>query len=319
VPASERVTVIYILGYGRSGSTFLDILLNNVDGVASIGAPSNFFYWVQHDELCACGKTLRECEFWSDVLADYEAELGAFDPEALRRLQLTVEQRRHYWKLLRGRVPADRALAYGRSQELLYQAAARRAGTNVLVDSSNSGGQSLGRAYALAKYSPGLDLRIVHLVRDGRGVSWSSMKGAGSPERKRWPLPKAFRAGKTALSWAVTNRLCLMTAARLKERSVLTVRYEDLVSQPAVEIERIGEFVDIDVSSLLRKIENHEDLEAGHNVGGNRLRFNRKIRIQPDWEWARSMPRSTRLVINALAWPMLKHFGYPLSGPSHTV
>jgi hypothetical protein len=312
----DKVTVVYILGYGRSGSTFMDILLNNAEGATSIGAPSNFFYWLEHGQPCGCGKPLQECEYWSGVVRDYAAELGALDPVELRRIQLAVERRRHYRSLLNGRLPEALTREYGRSQELLYRIAARHAGTNVLIDSSNSGAESLGRAYALAMYAPGLNMRIIHLVRDGRGVSWSAIKTAGSPERRRWPMPRPVRAGKTALSWAVTNRFCLMTADRVGSDNVLTVRYEDIVSQPAVELARIGAFADFDVSAIMRKVENHEELEVGHNVGGNRLRFNRRIRIQPDWDWARNMPASARLIATAAAWPMLRHFGYPLTLPA---
>jgi len=61
-------TIIYIMGYGYSGSTFLDTILGNFSDIESVGELNNFYRYTWHlGKQCACGKKVYECEFWSPI------------------------------------------------------------------------------------------------------------------------------------------------------------------------------------------------------------------------------------------------------------
>jgi hypothetical protein len=56
--------LIYIGGYGRSGSTVLEIFLNNQPSFYSIGEAINL-YVNRGLVRCSCGMHIEECDFWS--------------------------------------------------------------------------------------------------------------------------------------------------------------------------------------------------------------------------------------------------------------
>ena len=61
--------VLYIAGWGRSGSTILDNVLGQVDGFFSAG--ELMFLWRRgliEGRLCGCGRPLRDCDVWMHIL-----------------------------------------------------------------------------------------------------------------------------------------------------------------------------------------------------------------------------------------------------------
>ncbi|MGI9263472.1 MAG: hypothetical protein ACR2QU_01000, partial [Gammaproteobacteria bacterium] len=73
-PSGQRkLTVLYIAGAGRSGSTVLDRVLGAVDRSQSF----NELYRVYEDGFagmsrCACGAQIDECDFWRPVIGSIE-------------------------------------------------------------------------------------------------------------------------------------------------------------------------------------------------------------------------------------------------------
>src|SRR5690242_1910457 len=76
--------VTYVAGSGRSGSTLLDRLLNETEGVVAIG---ELVYLWDPDQLdrhvCGCGKPVRDCEFWSAVA---DKAFGGWESPGYQRL-----------------------------------------------------------------------------------------------------------------------------------------------------------------------------------------------------------------------------------------
>ena len=80
--------VLYIAGPGRSGSTLLDLVLGQVDGVVSIGELRNLWYAGFHGAWpCGCGKPVTECPFWSAVLARAFGSVESVCPESMQELR----------------------------------------------------------------------------------------------------------------------------------------------------------------------------------------------------------------------------------------
>ena len=68
VAAGERVAeaapvrVLFIGGLGRSGSTLLDRMLGQLDGVWSVGELVHIWQrGLQENNLCGCGRRFRDC------------------------------------------------------------------------------------------------------------------------------------------------------------------------------------------------------------------------------------------------------------------
>ena len=82
-PAASRVepvTVLYVMGAPRCGSTVLDNILNEVDNFFSAGELR--FLWQRMDQgrFCGCGRSFESCEVWAPVLEKVAA------PDPSRRL-----------------------------------------------------------------------------------------------------------------------------------------------------------------------------------------------------------------------------------------
>ena len=63
------------------------------------------------------------------------------------------------------------------------------------------------------------------------------------------------------------------------------MRYEDLVAEPARELDRIGRFLGLDMSGVIASIAAGEPLDIGHMVSGNRIRTSGVIKVGLDDEW----------------------------------
>ncbi|MDP6442787.1 MAG: sulfotransferase, partial [Pirellulaceae bacterium] len=210
VDKQDRPTVIYIMGYGRSGSTILDILLNQHDDVISVGALANIYEWLLRKEACGCAEKVEACSFWANVC---ERTLDVADEAELserRDLQSAVESIRRYPALALGWSSKRRTADYAAEMERLFAAIAETSESRFVVDSSKSAHDCTGRPLALFRHTR-LDVKIIHLVRDGRGVAWSVMKGAGSQERKRRFTRPSLNFLRAVAGWTLANFCALVT------------------------------------------------------------------------------------------------------------
>jgi hypothetical protein len=60
----------------------------------------------------------------------------------------------------------------------------------------------------------------------------------------------------------------------------MRVRFEDLITHPAYTLERVGAFIGVNIEMLTERIARNKPFEVGHNVGGNRVRMERKIHLK---------------------------------------
>lgn len=315
--AHTRITIIYILGYGRSGSTITDILLNNHPAIASVGALNNLYRWISDQGQCACGQTVLACPFWSEIAV---AHLGnpMDDPQLKARntarseTQNAVERLARFPALTLRVVSRRQTAAYREQANDLFSRIASLTGKHIIVDSSKSTRDCTGRALALHRYAD-VTVKAIHLVRDGRGVAWSAMKNAGSFERVRRTESRPYNFMRTTLSWLLTNVLASASGRILGKKNYMVLRYEDLCASPERELARIESFVEVDMSPVRLLLAQGGELQAGHNLGGNRLRFSRLIRFNPDEEWKSKMPRAYSLIFWILAGPLARTFGYKWS------
>lgn len=101
---SRPITVVYIIGAGRSGSTLLGNILGEVDGFFHAGDLVRIWkFGVRRDTACGCGATVRSCPLWLDVLD--RACPGLLDDEErierLASLQRAMTRTRQTFWLLR--------------------------------------------------------------------------------------------------------------------------------------------------------------------------------------------------------------------------
>ncbi|HEX4954131.1 MAG TPA: sulfotransferase [Thermoanaerobaculia bacterium] len=307
--ASSVVRVIYLAGAGRSGSTWLDTVLGAHPQVVAVGELSKLIPngWLGA-EYCACGKRAPDCPFWTEVRERWLPAAPSSHLATLHAEQLAFERSRHWGRLLaERRSPSRRFERYREAMLGLYRAVAESAGRPVVVDSS----KTPLRALALAG-TPGLDLVVVHLVRDARGVAWSYRKSFARDEQAGIQHDIAPQgAGRTALAWILVNLQTEWLRRLLPEGASLRLRYEELMRAPGCELGRLGNLAGLDLGGVAAALERGQELPVGHTIAGNLLRMKGSVRLAPDFAWTSRLPPRERAKVERLAGWMLAAYGYP--------
>lgn len=311
---SESVRVIYIIGAGRSGSTLLDTVLANHPEVVGVGELVNLHSagWTSN-EICACGKLGTECSFWTQVRDVWQRRVPQATVEGYIALQKRVEFFSRFGlmqiaRMLRQRIsPTSEFQTYLRQTEALYQAIAEASGKSVIVDSSKHPIRG-----ALLAHLSGVDLRLVHLVRDARAVTWSRKKALDADKKSGVQVAiKSRPAWYSVAYWAFINVLSFVVCLFRRRRS-LRMRYEDFVAEPQVQLERLSQVCGLDYSATAKTLLAGEPLKVEHPIAGNRMRMKGSVTLKPDWEWRDRLPVRDRAVCWLCAGWLLLLFGYGL-------
>lgn len=294
-----------MMGQGRSGSTLLDVLIGSHSDAVGTGELASLVSvgW----DRCACGMDATECPFWSAVREQWVSDVGS-DPSAeYVRLQEPLERSgRLPWLGRRptpGHPTADR---FGVLTTALFRAIEKVSGKGLIVDSS----KNPARALALSRLID-VDLFVVHLVRDGRAVAWSSCKRFDKDPAAGIQFDRpGFPAWHSALRWDLINAQAEWVRNHLPRGRSILVRYEDLICDPRSTIERIGALVGLEVSGLADSVAAGARVPIGHPVAGNRLRMGGSVQLIPDEAWRGLMPHGDQAIVDVLAWPLMRRYGY---------
>lgn len=306
--------LIYITGFGRSGSTLLDRLLGQVQGVFSGGEISPV--WVVgmvDNDPCGCGKSFHECDIWKKVVKQVRAEHGEFDARKEFLFQLSVYKRRTFLKwLLPWKTRAfKKKLAHAQKYiQTLYDAIYDASGASVIVDSSKHPIYPI----LLSRLS-GIDLTIVHIVRDSRAVaySWTRKKKKIDSKLKIQYLSR-HNPLKSAINWLSYNILCESLKFILNKKvNYKLVKYENLAKNPRNEIEQILKISQIYDYSLDFIKDGRVNLNVNHTITGNPMRFQQgAIPLVLDDEWKAQMTLLSKFAVTLPTIPLLIHYYYPI-------
>jgi len=286
--------VLYLAGSGRSGSTLVTTALGQIDGFFAAGELR--YLWQRglvDNRPCGCGLSFHDCPVWTAILKSVPPVEPAGVAARLRS-RLRMRNRLH--------VPAhpdDEAIA------ALYRSIAEHSGDAIIVDSSK-----LPPYGVLLAGLPGIELKVLHVVRDPRAAafSWRRRRALDSGGDDR--LMTRHPVWKAAMLWSVWNAVTIRLWGR---GDYLRVRYEDLVGDPAAVIRRIASFagaapdagLPFTADGLLR-------LSPTHSVAGNPSRHRTGgIAVTADDEWRDALPRRSHAVVTALTAPLLPRLGYP--------
>lgn len=287
--------VIYIMGAGHIGSTILDLVLSSHPQIESLGEVSKFhnYGWnLDENRHCACGLTVYDCQFWTQVRRDWSAMTGSEYAERYLYLQPKYERTRSAWgRLIRNRIIREPEFAeYLHGTGAMYQAIHQTGGKEYLVDSS----LTPKRAYAQTMNTK-IDFYLIHLVRDGRGVIWSLKKpNKKIPAKAYIPAP----AERTTKYWISANLQSSFVFRSIDEKKRMLIRYEDFATNPSNVLNQIGGMIGEDLSGLIKDTKLTNTNQPRHTVGGNRVRFQKDedIRIRPDFAWMDNLSEKDRRV-----------------------
>jgi hypothetical protein len=308
---SAPTPVLFIGGEGRSGSTILSAVLGNHDGYFPIGEAPDVWQALRTDELCGCGEPFSRCPFWQRVGETAFGGWSAVQPERALEDDARYNRHRQIPRLLAHATSGPEEREYYDRLSRLYRAIKEVSGCEVIVDATKS------PAYALVlRRVPHLNLRVLQLIRDSRGVAFSWTKqhirnfqyseNPALRDRDMATMPP----WKSALWWDVKNLLLSMAIPHARR---LEVQYERFVADPGRELGRIFDFVEAVDGNDRHTVPHCQPFvsQPFHMVGGNQVRFRRgSIVLRNDAAWQTAMPLSDRSVVAALTFPLLVKYGY---------
>ena len=303
--------VLYLGGLGRSGTTLVERLLGELPGVVALGEVVHLWQRdILDDERCGCGARFSACTFWQRVGERAFGGWGNVDVARIHALRDAVERTRHIPRLAATGASAD-VREYATYYAKVYAAAAEVAGAEVVVDSSKHS----ALAHVL-RFADNVDLRVVHVVRDARGVAYSWTKTVARPETDGAEEMTRYSPARSALLWNAHNAAFGLLARRGVR--VRRIQYEEFLADPRTALIRLADFAGLtlttDALAFLRP--EHADLKVGHSAAGNPMRFTvGRLPLRRDDDWVRALPSGQRRLVGTVCAPMLRAYGYPLNPP----
>lgn len=309
IRSSRKTPFAFLLAHSFSGSTLLSFLLGAHPEIATVGEmfidPSSN----TSGYPCSCGEPIERCGFWRRVSkamamrgvsfdvrsGDASLTAASYGPlgsrvvwaeprgpflESVRRAALAL--------LPRVRRELDRRIAVNRhlAETVLDLRQAR-----VFVDATKRPGRAL-----LLRRDPRLDLRVIHLVRDGRAVAQSTVRNLG----------RTVEDG--ARSWVASLHRSEDLRRSFPPERWITVRHEDLCRDSRGTLARIFAF--LGVSPEPDGIETQDFRAGDHHIIGNRMRLSRASEIRLDERWRTELTPDQLRAIERIAGPGLARYSY---------
>lgn len=308
----KTVSVVYVVGTGRSGTTLMDTILSNQprlygSGELALLAVDNYF----HRFHCPCGRPIDECQFWRAVVEHWFDKTGLQSLAEHARVRHPFEGPRLHGltRLMREKLYRSPAFVeYARQTTELYRSIQAVSGREMIVDSS----AIPMRALALSMM-PEIDLRLIHLVRDGRGVAWSLKKGLREDQKSGVGSGEVPRpVWRSALTWIAYNMVSSWVCRQVPRGRSLFCRYEDLSANSEAVLRRIGEFLECDFEEIIQRINSGGALKVGCTYGGNRMRMSGEIRLRLDTDWTQKLTETEQRTLSRMCGWLMRKYGYPV-------
>ncbi|MEY2976823.1 MAG: sulfotransferase [Prochlorotrichaceae cyanobacterium] len=304
--AQKPLKLIYIAGWGRSGSTLLARILAQSPTILHLGELRTI--WVdgfKPHSRCGCGQLVSDCQVWQSIFQTGFTSLKTEDVKTWNALRLRIEPRSQ--ELLRLFLPGQSlpltdpdSIEYLQLLHRLYHSIQTVLGTDVIVD------DSLHPGYAyLLKQVAGVELYIIHLIRDARGCgySWSKRRKKGLGY---------YTTRQSAVGWMLRN-LSIESLQHEPKSKFMGIRYEDFVTQPQETMVKILKFIDLPQLQLPFTSTDSLNLEISHSIFGNDNRLQTgNTRLKLDEVWREKMPWSDQLLTTMITAPLLLKYRYQL-------
>lgn len=304
----DKLKILYITGWDRSGSTLLDNMLGQVDHFAPTGELR--YVWdigLQQNRLCSCGTAFRDCTFWQEVFREAFGGFDRVEPDEM--LKLRDEYDRARFVLLRRSTRSRGVETYRSALVKIYRAISSVSGASVIIDSSKTPSQ----AYIL-QGCPEIELHLVHLIRDPRAIAYSWLRKKPIRDIEGEYMAQ-FSPARSSL-WFNAHQTATELLKRTHAGGYLRVRYEDLITAPRATLTLILALVGRRETELRFVHDGAVSMRAVHGILGNPNRFDRGlVKLRIDDEWRKKLKRSQMLLVSVLTSPLLIRYGYPLLLP----
>lgn len=249
--------VVLIAGAAHGGTTISNMVLGQHPGIFPTGKLRGFPQGGMFTDrnVCSCGARAAQCEFWSQIRSGFLPWQDR--PEAER-------------------IP------------VLYRLISELSGRPLVGDVTHN------VAYAkLLQSLDAIELYLVHLVRDGRGVVYSRIRKdrqTGVLDGSAWR--RFRRVARVSRRWSSQLRQFARLEKRLGDRAV-RVSYEDICTNPRAALTPVGACLGLDFAAIGDRLQQGQPLQpVPHMLRGNvKLRARSDIVLRRDAAYLAEMPR----------------------------
>lgn len=295
--------LIYIMGPSYSGSTLLTLFLANHPDIATVGELKATSMGDISTYYCSCGELLPACPFWNKVqqMMLEQTKILAFDnfethfqdsknPLANRLLKAALrgpvfELARKIGFFVSPAARKTKQDIIAQNQTLIEIICNLQQADTFLDDSK----EPIRLHFLLAA---GLwDIRVIRLIRDGRGVTNSFMS------HQKTTMAQAAR------EWLHTQQECDRMARLLGNTRCLTVHYENLCLGPEQTLADIYRFLDL-------QSENITPSSRIKHILGNQMRLGSLQDIRLDEKWRQALSGADVQIFNEIAGELNRRHGY---------
>jgi len=322
----KKQKLVYLAAASHSGSTMTAMLLGAHPELCSVGELKAINLGDKNSYLCSCKKLVGECDFWQGVTdkmakkghdfcisdAGTDIRTGA-TPYMLRLLRPLVRKPLMEWvrdgllslsPVWRKQLPLlqKRNADYARS-------IAEQANVDTVIDSSKIG---IRLKYLLK--NPELDIKVIWIVRDGRGVSLAYKNPSEFADAKN-PKLRGGGAGVTqehnrgvevgANEWVRCNQETEAVLDTMPNENWMQVKYEDICNNTEQTLDTLFEFIGVDPAKKRLDFKTVE-----HHVVGNGMRLDDSEVIKLDDRWKTQLNDAELAKFYEVASPYHKKMGY---------
>lgn len=235
--------IIYIAGYGRSGSSIIALILGQHKNIISLGEIGVIFSALKHKRICTCGQKLDDCEYWGKLIKNNEYR---------KKTNIILNKLENPY--LNVRIVIDYIF--------------KKTNSEFLVDSTKTSWRNLSRPLRLIL--SGYDVHIIHLKRSQESVIYSAKKGKNSDLESNLSVNNRFSNLRTIVSYQISNTLTVFYKM-INPKKYFFINYEDLLDEPIQSFLKLSDFLNIDLSELDGYIKGKWPLKTSHEINGNRL------------------------------------------------
>ncbi len=304
--ASGKPIFVGIETTSYSGATLLCFLLNAHPSVASIGEMNGLVLKNPDEYVCSCGKMIKTCEFWQAMrremaecgfefdLEDFGNEFYLSGPRWMQRLRggsfghASLDSIRDAAMRI---VPAERRqfTALVARNVAFVESVLKITGKSIFVDTS----KDHLRPRALKLFSD-YDVRVIHLVRDPRGVTASKLRRGGGTDVQT-----------PARQWVRLHTRLQKGLGALMQDKYIRLRYEDLCRDPRAVLKKLYAFCGANP-----EFEVTDFMACPHHIVGNPMRLSNLSVIKLDERWRELLTEEQQDQVWQVAGGLGAQYGY---------
>ena len=324
---SKKPTLVFVSAASHSGSTLSSLLIASHQKFCTVGELKATNLGDVDKYRCACLEPIKACGFWRDVhnkmeekglrFRVWEAGTNFSDTSngyAKKLLKPLVRNRviEFFRDTLLYLSPSWR---YELKQKLkrnlsLIQSLHEISGKQFIVDSSK-----IGLRLKFLLRIKEIDIKVVRLVRDGRGVALTyvnpvdfadakdkKLRGGGSGESRDHEVLNMYDAAR---EWRRSNEEAEEILKVLPKDNWVQIRYEDICRDTIGTLNKVYDFLGVEPITVLPNFR-----AANKHVIGNGMRLDSDSTIELDERWREVLTEKQLREFNKVAGTLNRRYGY---------